>query len=794
MRILGTKNARLVPGITACIVLHLLFGAPVLVPLVAQRALPALPQNRSVGEPGSLASKKTLVKQPVDYVDPNIGGIGHLLTSVQPFVQVPHGLVQIAPVVGADVTDYFLATKIYGFSGAGPVLMATAGPSSLEPENNSSEMDHDNETVTPYYASYRLDKYNIGVEYTAAGWSAYFRLHFPSGSESHLILSSKFESEFEIVGSSSVEGSELRDGVRTYFYIESPEPFVASVFSSGHLIPNSAKVSGANVGVTLTTPSAHTIGRLRIGYSFLDCAQAKRNLIADQPDWSFEALMHRTRRAWNRALGKIQIAGGTEEQRTIFYTALYRSLQFMKDITEADRFYGPYDHTVHLAQGRRFYIEDNLWDTYRTRHPLQLLIEPDREDDVLRSYLEMYRESGWMPHFPYMRGDLAYMIGNHAAAMFNDSYAKGHRDFDVESALDGLRKNALEATMLPDRRGPAGELERFYQEHGYFPALGSNDRETVADVNPQMRRQAVSVTLENAFDDWNIAELAKAVGRKKDEDLFYHRAANYRNVFNPATKYMWPRNSSGEFLPNVNPKWAGGQAGRDFYTECNGLVYTFSVQHDVAGLISLMGGRDAFVKRLDDLFTEGYDGELKFVFLSQFPDSTGLIGQYPQGNEPAFHIPYLYDYAGAPWKTQKRLRDILRVWFAASPLGLPGDDDNGETSSWYVFSAMGFYPVSPGIPIYALGSPIFRQVRIALGNGKIFTIQATHVSAQNKYIHSATMNGLVWNKPWFSHSDLINGGTLVLDMSSRPNKRWGASENDAPPSWSTMQSPRFASP
>lgn len=306
----------------------------------------------------------------------------------------------------------------------------------------------------------------------------------------------------------------------------------------------------------------------------------------------------------------------------------------MKDVTEDGRYFGPYDHTVHSAEGHHFYIEDNLWDTYRSRHPLQLLIEPERQDDTIRSYVLMYAESGWMPHFPYMRGDLVYMIGNHAASMIADSYFKGHHDFDVEKAYEGLRKNAFEATMLPDRRGPISELERFYFQNGFFPALQPGEKESVAAVNPEMRRQAVSVTLETAYDDWNIARLAQALGKKEDAALFSKRALNYRNVFNPATGFMAPRTSDGQFIPNINPKWAGGQAGRDYYTECNGLVYTFHVQHDVAGLIDLIGGRQKFIARLDSLFSDGYDGQLKFVFLSQFPDSTGLMGQYPRGMSP----------------------------------------------------------------------------------------------------------------------------------------------------------------
>lgn len=244
-----------------------------------------------------------------------------------------------------------------------------------------------------------------------------------------------------------------------------------------------------------------------------------------------------------------------------------------------------------------------------------------------------------------------------------------------------------------------------------------------------------------------------------------------------------PRTVDGKFIEGFDPKWSGGQGGRDYFTEMNGWTFTFHVQHDVAGLINLMGGRGRFVEKLDSLFTEQYGGN-KFVFLNQFPDMTGLIGQFAIGNQPSFHIPYLYNYAGAPWKTQRRVRDIMKVWFNAGPLGLPGAEDGGSLSSWYVLSAMGFYPVCAGRPVYDLGSPIFDEVKIMLGNGKVFTIEARGASLRNKYIQSAELNGKTLNKPWFWHADIAGGGRLVLQMGPRPNKAWGISVDDAPPSMS----------
>lgn len=728
-------------------------------------------------------------KEPVDYVNPNIGGIGHLLTSVSPDVQRPHGMVQIAPIVGPGVTDVYLAGKLYGFSAANFNVMPTVGPSNLNPPEVASEIDHDKEIVTPYFSSYLLEESDVRASYTVAPQAAYFRFEFSGGSPAQLLFSSAGTIQFTELTLSSFQATQELAGVRTYIYAEFSKSLLShSNFKFTRLVDGVPDSKEQAAGLRFTGDSREGAIELRLGFSYIDLDQARRNLQEQIPSWDFQATKQAARSDWNNALGRILIKGGTTDQKTIFYTALYRVFQYMKDITEDDRYFGPYDRAVHPAENRHFYIEDNLWDTYRSRHPLQTIIEPERQDDLLRSYVRMYEESGWMPHFPYMSGDLAYMIGNHAASLFADSYFKGFRDFDVDKAYAGIRKNAMEATMLPDRRGGLSELERFYFEKGYFPALSTGEKEFIPEVNPVMRRQAVSVTLENSYDDWNIAQLAKALGKPEDVEYFSKRAMNYRNVFNPDTGYMAPRASDGSFLKDFNPKWSGGQAGRDYFTECNGLVYTFQVQHDIAGLIALIGGREKFLARLDALFNDGYDGQLKFVFLTQFPDSTGLMGQYPQGNEPAFHIPYLYDYAGQPWKTQKRVRDIMRVWFSAQPLGIPGDDDNGATSAWFVLSAMGFYPVSPGRPIYDIGSPIFDEVRINVGHGKWFTIRARNVSALNKYIQSARLNGRPLNKPWFTHPDLFQGGLLEFQMGSEPNKTWGSGPDAAGPSFSAAES------
>ena len=454
----------------------------------------------------------------------------------------------------------------------------------------------------------------------------------------------------------------------------------------------------------------------------------------------------------------------------------------MTDITEDGKYFSGYDHAVHDAQGHDFYIDDGTWDTYRSLHPLQLLLDARQQEDMVSSYVRMYEQSGWLPSFPSVAGEQAVMIGHHAIAVILDTYMKGYRDFDVEQAYAAMRKSATESTMLPWSRGPLTGLDRVYFKKGFFPALANGEQETVQEVTPE-RRQAVSVTLESSYDDWCLAQFAKALGKQSDEVYFNKLAHNYENVFNPEIGFMAPKSADGEWVAHFDPTLGGGQGGRDYTTEVDSWLYTFNVQHDVAGLIHLLGGRDAFNAKLDRLFVEQY-GTSKYAFLGQFPDATGLVGLYAQGNEPSFHIPYLYDFSGQPWKTQKRVRQLMDVWYGDGPLGIPGDDDGGATSSWYVLSAIGFYPVCPGSPVYEIGSPIFAKSTIRMGNGKELIILANHVSARNKYIQSAQLNGKPLNRAWFRQSEIANGGILALEMADKPNTHWGSAPEDVPPSMS----------
>ena len=734
-------------------------------------------------------------KPPVDYVSPNIGGIGQLLTATVPYVQTPYGMARLAPVTTPGITDRFLADKIYGFPAGPALLMASVGDTSTKRESYASDFDHDSETTTPYYYSANLETWGIRAEYTATQSAAYYRFTFPRSRHAHLILSTLKDAEIEVVGSHTVEGSARVGGTvsqirnetgttREYFYAEFSRPFGEGLTWQGKTISSLAKQAGDEIG--FVSDMATTAGEqieVRIGISYMSEEQARKNLKREIPGWTFDRVKAETRAEWNTALGGISTVGGSERQRTILYTALYRSLGRMTDITEDGKYFSGYDHSVHDAEGHDFYVDDGLWDTYRSLHPLQLLLDPRRQQDMIRSYLRMEEQSAMLPSFPSVAGEQAVMIGHHAAALFLDTYEKGYRDFDVERAYAAVRKAATETTMIPWGRGPRTELDRAYFSNGFFPALDRGEKETIAEVGGE-RRQAVSVTLEAAYDDWCVAELAKALGKKEDAAYFGKLAQNYRNVFNPEIGFMAPKDKDGKWIPDLDTKLDGGQGGRDYFTEVNTWIYTFSVQHDVAGLIELMGGRDAFNATLDRLFVEQY-GTSKWHFLDQFPDATGLVGLYAQGNEPSFHIPYLYDFSGQPWKTQRRVRQLMDVWYTDGPLGIPGDDDGGATSSWYVLSAIGIYPVCPGSPVYEIGSPIFARSTVRLGNGKLFTIVADHVSARNKYIQSAQLNGNALDRAWFAHKEMANGGTLTLEMGAKPNLQWGSRPEDAPPSMTT---------
>lgn len=707
----------------------------------------------------------------VDYVDPTIGNVGHLLQPTRPTAQLPNQMIRMHPVRADyldDQIDFFPLTisshrqpPLFG------VLPGSGNPNTGNWKNRQT-YDHDLEVTEPnYYSTYLIDD-EITTEFVPGNKTGYFKFTFPEESDKKLKFHLVHDGDWNIATENTITGIEEFEGMKAFVYGEfnqntqfnleenSQKPILWADFSNG-IDPVEFKY----------------------GISFIDVEQAKRNLENEIPAWDFEKIKTQGKNIWEEALGKIEVKGGTEAQKRTFYTSLYRTYERMINISEEGRYYSAYDHIVHESD-RDFYVDDWVWDSYLAHHPLRMIIDTKKQADMLDSYVKMYEQSGWMPQFPLLFKDNPAMHGFHSTIVFLDAWRKNISDFNVEKAYEGMKKNATEATMLPWRNGPKTALDDFYRKQGFYPALKPGEPETFSEVHGFEKRQSVAITLAHSFDDWALGQMAKELGNEKDYRYFNREAANYRNLYQAETKLMMPKDAEGKWI-DIDPKFDGGPGGRDYYDENNGYTYQWNVQHDIHGLIDLMGGRAEFTKTLDQLFRESL-GRPKYRFWEMFPDATGMVGQYSMGNEPSFHIPYLYNFAGEPWKTQKRIRFLLDVWFKDNIFGIPGDEDGGAMTAFVVFSSMGFYPVTPGIPVYTLGSPLFEEVKINLENGNIFTLKANNCSEVNKYIQQATLNGEPLDRTWFTHEDLMNGATIELEMGPKPNKKWGAAFSSAPPS------------
>ena len=708
----------------------------------------------------------------VNWVDPHIGAIAPLLAITSPTVQLPHGMVRIAPLRPRDQSNPWLADRILGFPlniishrGAG-AFRIMANRDGENPADFSAEVDHSFETAKPYAFTTLLEDSQTEASYTVTAHAMIFRFT-SSDSNAMSIHFGANENGVLSVDGNAVRGTENISGINCHFHAE----FNAKSDGFSARRPNEILASFA----------ARTV-EVRIGFSFIDTEQARRNMEAEVKERTFGEIADAGRDAWEKSLSAITVEGGTDRERRIFYTSFWRCHERQIDISEQGRYHSAYDGKTH--EGERFYVDDWLWDTHRGLHPLRLITDPERECEILDSYARMVAQDkdGWAPVFPHVFGNKPAMLGNHCAAAAADAYLKGAREFDIETLYAGLRKNATAGSRLPWHIGYATELDRVYDESGFFPSLAPGQEEWVPEAHKYERRQSVSVTLEHAYDDWCVARLAHELGKDDDAQFFAKRALNYRNLYSEKHGVFAPKTADGAWVEPFDPELSGGQGGRDYYAECNGLTWAWSVPHDVEGLIGLMGGRDAFLRRLDHYFNQPLSCS-KWDFLKVFPDSTGLIGHFTMGNEPGFLIPYLYLYCGAPWRTQRRVRQIMDFWFDDTPHGVCGDDDGGAMAAWYVFGAIGFYPLCPGRPVYGIGSPIFAKTRLRLGaGGGVFTVEARDVSAQNKYVQSAKLNGLPMTKPWFEHNALVDGGSLVLQMGPRPNRQWGALPEDAPPS------------
>jgi predicted alpha-1,2-mannosidase len=729
-------------------------------------------------------------KSCLDYIDPFIGNVAPLLNSNRPVVQLPNQMVRVFPrrqdQLDMQITDFpMLATNIIT-----PQTVFGIKPSTGEVTDTGwyrrLTYDHDYEVAKPWYYSVLLTDEGIRTEYTAGARTGIYRFRFPAGVRKNLLLSHYYAGgEYGLEQGHVVTGVEQVDdaihaqrGVAYLYGVFSGSPETGArdgdkdwgKYSVQGAVPKTGYMKGKRVWASYGGKDAAVV-EFRYGVSFVSIEQAKNNYDHEVAGVSFEQLEERGKAAWAKVINQIRVEGGSEAQRRSFYTALYRCYARMVDLSEDGSYFSGYDKKVH-RESRDFYTDDYSWGNYLALHPLRTILDPAREADMLQSYVRMYEQEGWMPEYPRHFGDRPGMFAFHSSVMFLDAYRKGVRNFDVAKALEGNIKNEEQATLLPSRNGPKGPLEDFYYEHGYYPALHPGEAETdpFALAKRGQKRSAVAVTLGDSYDSWAVSELADELHKADIRDRFAPRAKNYRNLWWDKAGMFMPKDASGNWI-DIDPGFDGGHAGLDYYNENNGYSYLWYVQHDLRGLRQLMGGPEQMEAKLDQMFTEGV-GRSKPEFWEKFPDQTGMIGRHSMGNQVTFFIPYVYNYTNAPWKTQKYTRLILDTWFRDDVFGVPGDEDGGSMSSFVVFSAMGFFPLTPGIPKYAITSPLFSKVTIALPNGKKFTLIANKCSKTNKYIQSASLNGKPLKSLLFSHEDLIKGGTLVLEMGESTNTKW----------------------
>jgi predicted alpha-1,2-mannosidase len=658
-----------------------------------------------------------------------------------------------------------------GFSAPMPglTIMPIVGDWNVPPDRSyASPYDKNSEKASPGYYSVFFPDSGIRTELTTTEHTGYYRFTFPATERGRILIDLGVdEHSIEIVGDHTVRGrSGGRRGGRC-FIAEFSKPFKtfgtfrqnqpqldgARVRRDDDVEPGSRSMSGSYAGAFLefsTTASEQILVRIAAGRTF-EAAQQQ----LDEDSKNFEEVHQHAKDLWSRKLNLIEVKGGTEHQRELFYSTLYNSLLTPRLLVKKGTVFHHRDGTSAVAEYDR-YSPIAFWDAGRDQIVLLTLLEPDVKTNILRTHLEMARESGWM---------WTSFYGDHAVFMYLGDWERG-LPFDYADVYQYLRKNAT------DPAGPRGDLAEYlkqgwvhddFMEHPSPPYAGGH--------------AGVDKTLEYSWDDHALALFAKKLGKEDDYKMFLARAHNYTNMFDSSTGFMRGRNADGSWISPYDPY----EPYYNYMTkEATGWQNFWLVPHDVQGLINLVGGREQFLKKLDVFFTTPYHPK------GIARDVTGMIGLYCQGNQPDWQTAYYYDYAGEPWKTQELTRKILRLMYGSDRDGIayPGMDDQGSSSAWYVFSAMGFYTVDPSSPNYIIGSPIFDKVTMHMGNGKDLIIQARHNSEKNCYIQSATLNGQPWNKPWFSHADIANGGKLVFIMGPQPNKQWGSAPDDAPPSMS----------
>lgn len=732
-------------------------------------------------------AEKNLPKEYTDSVNVFIGTGGHGHTF--PGATLPHGMVQLSPdtrLLGWDACSgyYYDDTSIMGFShthlsGTGigdygdilfmPVVgekPLIAGTAENPDEGYRSRFSHEQESARPGYYQVLLQDDSINVELTATLRAGLHRYTYPKASDARLIVDMEPTihghqhpvTQIRVVNDSTIAGMKYTVGWAkrhyVYFYAVFSSPFDYKLYSGTEYQSDSTSVTVNTAKAVISFRNLPADGRVlaKVGISSVDEEGARLNVEAEIPNWDFEGVMKQANTAWNEALGKIDIETSDNNSRTVFYTSLYHAFIQPSLASDVDGRYRTMGHEIKQDASYTNYTVFSLWDTFRAAHPLYTIVTPEQNQAFIRSLLRKYDEGGILPKWELASNETGTMIGYHAVSVIADAMMKKQCDFDVKKALEACIRSSVYdttgVTPMMDRQILNGKLMpvsiKYKNELGYIPCdkVGGS----------------VSQGLEFAYNDWLIAQMMKEHNRKDLYDKYMELSRNYRNYFDPETKLMRGRLSDGSWITPFDP--ASVQRPSN-YVEGNAWQWAWFVPQDVEGLMELVGGQKSFEAHLDTLFTTSSE-------LTGDPnaaaDVTGMIGQYAHGNEPSHHIPYLYNYAGAPRKTQALVDHILRTLYHNDPNGLSGNEDVGQMSAWYALSAMGFYSFCPGRPVYEIGCPMFDKVTIHLSDGKDFVIQAKNNSEENKYIRSMKLNGEELAEPRFSHFDLMKGGELILEM------------------------------
>jgi len=732
-----------------------------------------------------LAASTWAAPSPAELPSPLVGTDGH--GHAYPGATVPFGMVQLSPDTRTETWDgcsgyHYSDSTILGFShthlggtGCGclgdVMLMPTVGDVHLDagtPGNGyASKFSHQQEQATPGYYKVLLQTPNVTAELTATARAGFHKYTFPATDQAHVILdldhgigNKTIEDALNVESSDTISGYRLSDGwggQRTvYFVMQFSKPFDSyGIERNGQRLAADARnVKGDSVKAFFNyKTAANDVVLVKVGISGTGIEGARKNLAAEVPGWDFNAVHEAAVKQWNKIFDAVQVQTFDPHIRNTIYANLYLTALAPVLFNDVDGSYRGFDHKNHMSADFQNYSTFSIWDIYRAEWPFMTLMHPDRVNDMVKTMLAEYNELGQhsLPIWPLWGNETWCMIGYHSADMIAEAYLEGFRGFDAEAAYQAMRDTAMQ-----DRNG----LDT-YKRLGY--------------VASEPHHEATSKTLEYSYDDWCIAKMAEALGHKDDAKLFYQRSANYYNLFDQTTKFFRGRKADGSWRTPFTDKALVG----DEYTEADAWQYAMAIQQDVPGMIALYGGDRGFVDKLDALFTE--DSTIH----TSIPDISGLIGQDSQGDEQCHHVPYLYDYAGAPYKSQQRLRQIMSSLYDDTPAGQCGNTDAGQMAAWYVFSALGIYPMNPSSDIFAIGSPVVSKAVVHLDkdmyHGHTFTVVAKNNSAQNVYIQSATLNGKPLDRPWITREELVGGGELRFVMGSQPNTEWGSAPANRPP-------------